>query len=308
MHGTADTTIHPQNSMMLVRGVMRQQQQQFIHTGIVSSNGRRKNNSTASSERVAGGFPTRVGAIRLSQLVIPDADLSNSRMATDIENGSPLDNHHQLLHSIFSHVTQYLASECFTSINDGNRGQGIRTRGRRLRKQRRRRWRTSNRDQEKSEDQQQQQREEGYQHHQKNQDNEKSNSDTSIGNGGGGDRSSSGRYRRHDIDRNQPNSERSIMKDMAQVKEKNNVVYSDNIRKNISWINSYMGNFTIPNNSNNESNNGSKRKERNNDDDEAEEFGEEDDEDEDSDDEYYGGEDNDEEDRDSEDGVDDNDE
>jgi len=306
MHGTADTAIHPQNSMMLVRGVMQQQQQQFVPTGLVSSVGRRNNNSTASGGRFAGGFPTRVGAIRISQLVMPDADLSNSRMATDIENGSPIDNHHQLLHSIFGHVTQYLASECFTSVGDGNRGRGIRTRSRRLRKRRRRRWRTSNRDQEKSEDQQQ--RGEEHQQRQQNQRSDKSISDTSNESGGGGDRSSGGRYRRHYIDSNQPNSESSIKNDMAKVKIKvNNGAYSDNKIKNISWLNSYMGNFTIPNNSNNRSNNVSKRRERD-DDDEAEEVNEEDDEGEESDDEYYDAEEKDEEDGDSEDGDDDDDE
>lgn len=305
MHGTADTTIHPQNSMMLVRGVMQQQQQKFVPTGFVSSAGRRNNNLTGSGGRVTGGFPTRVGAIRISQLVMPDADLSNSRMATDIENGYPIDNHHQLLHSIFGHVSQYLASECFTSVGDGNRGRGIRTRGRRLRKRRRRRWRTGNRDQEKSEDQQQQKREEEHQQHQQNQLSDKSNSDSSNENGSGGDRSSGGRYRRHNIDSNQPNSEGSIKNDIEEVKIKVNGVYNDNIKKNISWLNN-MGNFTIPNNSNNRNNNANKRRER--DDDEAEEFDEEDDDGEDSENEYYDGEDNDEEDGDGEDGDNDDDE
>jgi len=293
--------------MMLVRGVMQQQQQQFIPTGLVSSVGRRNNNSTASRGRFTGGFPTRVGAIRISQLVMPDVDLSNSRMATDIENGSPIDNHHQLLHSIFGHVTQYLASECFTSVGDGNRGRGIRTRSRRLRKRRGRRWRTSNRDQEKSEDQQQQQRGEEHQQHQQNQRSDKSNSDTSNERGGGGDRSSGGRYRRHDIDSNQPNSESSIKNDMVEEKIKVNGAYSDNKIKNISWLNSYMGNFTIPNNGNNRSNYVGKRRERD-DDDEAEEGNEEDDESEESDDEYYDSEENDEEDGDGEHGDNEEDE
>jgi len=292
MHGTADTTIHPQNSMMLVRGVMQQQQQ----TGLSNTFGRR-NNSTASGGRVTGGF--RVGAIRISQLVLPDADLSNSRMATDIENGSPLDHHHQLLHSIFGHVTQYLATECFTSVGDGNRGRGIRTRNRRLQKRRRRRWRTGNRDQEKSKDQPQQQRKEEQQQHQQNQRSDKSNSGTSneSGGGGGGDRNFGGRYRRHDLDSNQLISESSIKNDMIAIKIKVNDTNSVNITKNISQLNSYIGNFTI---SKNRSNKISKRKEKDNDDD-SEVVDKENDKSEDSDDEYYDEEENDEDDEDNDD-------
>ncbi|XP_025196099.1 uncharacterized protein LOC112595188 isoform X2 [Melanaphis sacchari] len=211
MHGTADTAIHPQNSMMLVRGVMQQQQQQFVPNGFVSSIERRNNKSTLFGGRAPGGLPTHVGAIRISQLVMPDADLSNSRMATDVENGSPIDHRHQLLHSVFSHVTQYLATECFTNVGDGNRGRGIRTRSQRLRK-RRRRWRTSYRDQEKSEEQQQQQWGDEHQR------NDKSNSGTSNENSGGGDRSSGGRYRRHNVDSNREISESSTKNDMVVMK------------------------------------------------------------------------------------------
>lgn len=296
MHGTADTTIHPQNSMMLVRGVMQQQQQQqFVSNGFVSGVGRRNNNSTKPGGRATGGFPTRVGAIRISQLVMPDADLSNSRMAIDVKKGSPIDHHHQLLHSIFSHVTQYLATECFTSVGDGNRGRGFRTRNRRLRKRRRRRWRAGNRDQEKLEDQQQQQWGNEHQEHQRN---DKSNSGTSNENSGG-DRSPGGRYRRHNIDRNQKIPESSSKNDMVVVKTQVTDANGNNITKNSSWLNGYLGNVTILNNTKNKNNIASKRK-KIDDDDEAEEDDEEDDESEESDDEYYDEEDNDEEDEDDE--------
>lgn len=306
MHGTADTTIHPQNSMMLVRGVMQQQQQQYIPPGHAGTGGRRKNNSTKSRGRIAGVLPTQVGAIRISQLVMPDADLSNSRMAIGLENGSPIDYHHQLLHSIFGHVTQYLATECFTSVGDGNRGRGIRTRDRRLRKRRRRRWRTANRDQDKSDDQHQQQRGEEHQQRQQNQRSDNTNSGTSSENGsgagaGGGDRSNGGRYRRYDIDSNQQISESSNKNNT--VAERINVsdAYDDN--KNISWHKRYVGNYTIPNNSKSKS----KGRERDYDDD-AEDVDEEYDEGEDSEDEYYDGEDKEEEERDEGDGESDKDE
>lgn len=202
MHGTADTTIHPQHSMMLVRGVMQQQQRQYFPTGFTGSLRRRNINSSASAGRIIDSFPTRTGAIRISQLMMPDADLSNSRMATGVENSSPINHNHQLLHSIYGHISQYLATECFTSVGDGRNGRGIRTRGRRLRKRRRRRWRTSNRDQEKSEDLQQQQR--GEEQRPQSQ-RSVSNNDANNGDdrGGRGDRSAGGRYRRNDVGSNQ---------------------------------------------------------------------------------------------------------
>lgn len=208
MHGTADTVIHPQHSMMLVRGVMQQQQQKYAPTGFGGSPAARRNSnySTAPGGRTAGGI-TRSGAIRISQLVMPDVDLSNSRMATGTETGSPAaDQRLQLLHSVYSHVTQYLATECFTGVGDGGRGLGVKVRSRRLRKRRRRRWRAGNRDQEKPDDQKPQQRGEEHQQRQQSQrnvhdgDDDRSKNGDNNSNDGGNDRIAGGRYRRHDID------------------------------------------------------------------------------------------------------------
>lgn len=221
MHGTADTVIHPQHSMMLVRGVMQQQQQKYAPTSFGSGPAARRNsNSTASGVRVAGGI-TRSGAIRISQLVMPDVDLSNSRMATGTETGSPAsDQRLQLLHSVYSHVAQYLATECFTGVGDGGRGLGVKVRSRRLRKRRRRRWRAGNRDQGNLDDQKKQQQQRGEEHQQRQQnqrnvhdgDNDRSkngddNSDVDN------DRVTGGRYRRHDIDDSRHAAVESEVKD-----------------------------------------------------------------------------------------------
>lgn len=219
MHGTADTSIHPQHSMMLVRGVMQQQQRQYLPTGFTGSLRRRNTNSSTSGGRVNGGFPTRAGAIRISQLMMPDADLSNSRMDTGVENGSPINHHHQLLHSIYGHISQYLAAECFTSVGDGSNGRGIRTRGRRLRK-RRRRWRAGNRDQEKSDNDQQQRGEEHQQRPQSQRSVNNNDVNTGDDRGGRGDRSAGGRYRRHDVDSNQHILESKVTDGLIAIKIK----------------------------------------------------------------------------------------
>lgn len=161
IHGTADTTIHPQNSMMFVRGVMHRQQQQYSASHNSGSLGRRNSNSSGGRvAAAASGFPTRSGAIRISQLVMPDVDLSYSRMATGVENDSPLDHHYQMIHSLYGHVSRYLATECFTGVGDGGRSRGVKVRGRNLRK-RRRRWRTGNREQNTLDDTKQQHGEHG---------------------------------------------------------------------------------------------------------------------------------------------------
>lgn len=239
MHGTADTSIHPQHSMMLVRGVM-QQQQQYTPNSIDGKHGRR-NNSSTSEGRISNGSPFKVGAIRISQLALPDVDLSNMRMATGVKNGSPVHHQHQLLHSIYSHVTQYLATECFTSVRDGSRGRGIKVRGRALRKRRRRRWRTGNRDQEDLDDQQQQlQRDEYHQQHQKNQRSISNNDNTSGGNGR--DHNNGGRYRRHNIDNNHYILENKSKNDMNDIKIKtdDNGFSNNNKSNSVNWSNSFL--------------------------------------------------------------------
>lgn len=287
VHGTADTIIHPQHSMMLVRGVMQQQQQHYVPTGHGSSSARRNSNSTPSGGRAAGGFPTRPGAIRISQLVLPDADLSNSRMITGVENNSPIDHHHQLLHSVYSHVTQYLASECFTGVGDGIRGRGVRIRGRRLRKRRRRRWRTSNRDQEKTADQKHQQREEGHQQYQQNL-RSVNNGESNAGDFEGNNPNTRGRFRRHDIDSSQNILDNSV-KDHIKVKQIKSDSHgsSDNNKTNsFDWGNKFLGNHnsSVINNKNRGSNESKGRKKFDNDD--SGDDDEEDDENEDSDQEY----------------------
>ncbi|XP_025409060.1 uncharacterized protein LOC112682616 isoform X2 [Sipha flava] len=247
MHGTADTTIHPQHSMMLVRGVMQQQQRQYFPTGFTGSLRRRNINSSASGGRVTGGFPTRTGAIRISQLMTPDADLSNSRMATGVENSFPINHNHQLLHSIYGHISQYLANECFTSVGDGSNGRGIRIRGRRLRKRRRRRWRTGNRDQEKSDNQQPQQR--GEEHEQRPQSQRSvSNNDATNGDdrGGRGDRSAGGRYRRHDVDSNQHILERRVKEGLVaiQIKPESSGLNYNSSTSRSGWGNNLTSDFS----------------------------------------------------------------
>lgn len=253
VHGTADTTIHPQHSMMLVRGVMQQQQQQYFPTSLGSNLARRYTNSTTSGKRVTGGFPNRVGTIRLSQFVMPDVDLSNSRMATGIENDYPANHDHQLLHSIYSHVTQYLANECFISVGEGNRGRGVRIRGQRLRK-RRRRWRTGNRDQEKTDDQ----------NNQRSVSNE-DRSNSNVGNNyGGGDHSTGGRYRRHDIDSSQPSVtlERKGI-EVIQIKTDDHDFRNNKTMKNICGQHNLSSNFDILNSNKSSSRNRSKEKRKN---------------------------------------------
>lgn len=251
MHGTADTSIHPQHSMMLVRGVM-QQQQQYTPNGIGGNYGRRNNISTTSGGRISNGLPFKVGAIRISQLALPDVDLSNMRMVSGVEHGSPIHYQHQLLHSIYSHVTQYLATECFTSVRDGIRGRGIRVRGRALRKRRRRRWRTGNRDQEDLDDQQQQlQRDEYRQQYQKNQLSISNNDNISGGNGG--------RYRRHNI-YDSHILEKKGKNDMNNVKIKTDDHGNNNNNKSnsVNWNNRYLS--TLSSNYNNNSNKISNKK------------------------------------------------
>lgn len=278
VHGTADTTIHPQHSMMLVRGVMKQQQQQYFPTGLGSNLARRHSNSTTSGRRVTGGFPNRVGTIRLSQFVMPDVDLSNSRMATGIENDYPENHDHQLLHSIYSHVTQYLANECFIGVGEGNRGRGVRIRGQRLRK-RRRRWRTGNRDQEKPDDQKNQRSASNG---------ERTNSN--VGNNhDGGDHSAGGRYRRHDIDSSQTSASlESKVKDdiiVLKIKTDDNDFRNNNTMKDIGGRHYISSNFDVLNSNKSSSRNRSKGKQKNNGDDSKSDDDDSDD-DEDCDDEY----------------------
>lgn len=181
-------TVHPQHSMMLVREVMRYQQQQHVSMFPSGNLVRRKSNITVSRDRIPSGYPAKVGDIRISQFIIPDADLSNSRVNTNIENGSPIEHQYQLLYSIYNHITQYLSTECFTGVGDGTRGRGIKIRGQNLQK-RRRRWRAGNRDPEKSQ-------KEIYHQHQQNQrifNNGDENDSTNSGKDHGG------RYRRHNI-------------------------------------------------------------------------------------------------------------
>lgn len=305
VHGTADTNIHPQHSMMLARGVMQQQQQQYVPTGHGSSSGRRNSNSTPSGGRAAGGFSTRTGAIRISQLVMPDADLSNSRMITGIENGSPIDHHHQLLHSVYSHVTQYLATECFTGVGDGIRGRGVRIRGRRLRKRRRRRWRTSNRDQDKAADPKHQQREETHQQYQQNQ-RSVSNGDSNGSNAGdydGNNPNTGGRYRRHDIDSSQYTLNGRVKDhiEVRQIKSDSHGSSDNNKTNSYYWGNNILGNHNSSNISNkNRSNNVSKGRKKY-DDEDTEDDDEEDNENEDSDQEYEDENDSDDEDEDDDD-------
>lgn len=196
VHGTADTAVHPQHSMMLVQEVM-QQQQLYVPNSYGGNLRRRNNSSTKFRRRVVSDHPFQAGAIRLSQLVLPDVDLSNSRVVTGIEHSSSIDHQHQLLHSIYSHITQYLETECFNGVFDGTRVRGVRLRGRSLRKRRRRRWRTGNRNQENLDDQlQQSHREEHRQQHQRSQ----RSISTSNDDNGGDDFRHSGWYRRYDID------------------------------------------------------------------------------------------------------------
>lgn len=279
IHGTADTTVHPQHSMMLVRGVMQQQQQQHAAAGVGNNAGRRNSNLSAFGSRVSGGYPTRAGAIRLSQLVMPDVDLSNSRMATDLENGSPGDHQHQLLHTIYGHVSRYLVNECFTSVGEGSRGRGVRIRGQRLRKRRRRRWRNRNQDQENLDDQQHQQRGEDRQQHQHSQrsirDNESSNS--AGYDNKGGDRSSGGRYRRHNIDSDQHNSKSRVEDGIVVLKVK-----SDGNRTHIIGSkNGFVGSL------NGYSNDKSNRKNRRRDEDDHNDHDDDDDSDKEYDDDDY---------------------
>lgn len=277
--------------MMLVRGVMQQQQQQqYVPTGHGSGPARRNSNSTPHGGRAAGGFPTRTGSIRISQLVMPDADLSNSRMITGVENGSPIDHHHQLLHSVYSHVTQYLASECFTGVGDGIRGRGVRIRGRRLRKRRRRRWRTSNRDQEKPADQKHQQREEG--HHQQYQQNQRSVGngdigDSNAGDYGGNSPNTGGRFRRHDVDSSQNVLDTMVKNHMKikQIKSDSRGSSDDNKTNSFDWDSNFLGNHNSSNISDkNKVSNASKGRKKYDDDDSDDD--EEDDENGDSDQEY----------------------
>lgn len=297
MHGTADTTIHPQHSMMLVRGVMQQQQRQYLPTGFTGSLRRRNINSSAPGGRATDGFPTRAGAIRVSQLMMPDADLSNSRMATGVKKSSPINHHHQLLHSIYGHITQYLSTECFTGVSDGGNGQGIRTHGRRSRKRRRRRWRTGNRDQEKSDDQQPQQKEEEQQKRSQSQ-RSVSNNDVNSGDdrSGRGDRSVGGRYRRHDIDSDQHILESRVKDGLVAIKVKpeSRSLNNNNSTNRSGWGNNFTSNLNNMYNTRISSiSKGNKDREK--DDDEDVEI---DDDNEDSDEDYDDGEDKDDEDED----------
>lgn len=222
IHGTADTTIHPQNSMMFVRGVMHQQQKQYSTSHNNGGSGR--HNSNSSGGRIASGFPARSGTIRISQLVMPDADLSYSRMSTGTENDSPLDRHYQMINSLYGHISRYLATECFTGVGDGSRSRGIKVRGQRLRK-RRRRWRTGNRDQDTLNDNIQQQRKERNGEH--------------------------GRYRRNDIDhRRQHVSENNINNSTVAMKTKADDRNSSHGYRsnNIGWGNDLASDIGSPNN------------------------------------------------------------
>lgn len=275
MHGTADTTIHPQHSMMLVRGVMQQQQQ----WSPMSFGGLSHSNYSASGGRAGGGIPIRPGPIRISQFVLPDADLSNSKMATGIENGSPSDHHYQLLHSIYSQVTHYLASECFTSVGDGSRGVGMRVRGQRLRKRSRRRWRNGNRDSEKQNNEQR-----GKEHQQN--DDDKSDFNTDIDNVSG-DRNSGGRFRRHDVDDNQHILESQVKDGTVIVKiQADDHNFNDTFKsRNIGRDGSIIGNFSSLNYNKSRSSNTSKGR-KTYDDDDVESNDEEENDDEDSNEEY----------------------
>lgn len=224
--------------MMLVREIMQQQQKQHVPTDYGAVPGRR--NSSASKGRINGGFAPWVGSIRISQLVMPDVDLSNSRMATDMENAFPGDYQHQLLRSIYGHVTRYLVNECFTGVGEGNRGRGMRMRGRRLRKRRRRRWRTGNRDQEKSDDNQQQQREEEHQQHQRSI-NDKGGSYTDDENSNVDDRNNGGRFRRHNIDSNQHVLEGKVKDGVIVVKLEHEKHDFDNSNKMHNASGTYTG-------------------------------------------------------------------
>lgn len=251
MHGTADTTIHPQHSMMLVRGVM--QQQQYVPTGWGGNLGRRNNNFTASGVRVSSGFNFRTGPIRISQLVMPDVDLSNSRMASGTENDSPMDHQHQLLYSIYGHITQYLANECFTSANDRSRGRGVGIRGRPSRKQRRRRWRTGNRGQDDPDDQREK---EHYSQYQQNQRTVSGNvkSDLGASNDNSDDdrsRGNSGRFRRHNIDdgKHIPESMMQGSKDVENIKVNGRSYDYNNKTSSIGGKNNFVDNLRSINNS-----------------------------------------------------------
>lgn len=275
MHGTADTTIHPQHSMMLVREVM-QQQQQWSHMGF---GGLCHSNYSVSGGRVDNGIPIRPGPIRISQFVLPDADLSNSKMATGMENDFPSDHHYQLLHSIYSQVTHYLASECFTSVGDGSRGIGMRVRGQRLRKRSRRRWRNGNRSPEKPNIHQR-----GNEHQQN--DGDKSDSSTVTDNVSG-DRSAGGRFRRHNVDDNQHILENRVKDDTVIVKiQADNHNFNDTFKsKNIGGGGSFIGHFSSINFNKSRSSNASKGQ-KTYDDDDVESNDEEDNDDEDSNEEY----------------------
>lgn len=235
VHGTADTAVHPQHSMMLVQEVMQQQQQLYIPNSYGGNLRRRNNTSTKFRRRVASDHPFQAGAIRLSQLVLPDVDLSNSRMVSGIEHSSSIDHQHQLLHSIYGHITQYLEMECFNGVFDASRVRGVRLRGRSLRKRRRRRWRTSNKNQENLDEHRQQ--------HQKSQ---RSISTSNDDNGGDNFRHG-GRYRRHDIDNSNYILENNVKSNITSVKikEKNNVVNNIiNKINNFNWSNRITSNLT----------------------------------------------------------------
>lgn len=214
-------TVHPQHSMMLVQEIMRYQQQ-HVSMFPIGDLVRRKNNKTTSRSKITSEFPNKVGAIKISQLVIPDADLSNSRINTNIENGSPIENQQQLLYSIYHHITQYLSTECFTSVDDGNRGRGMKVRNQNLQKQRRRKWRTGNRDQEKLQ-------KEDHQQHQQNQrivDNGNEN-DSNPGNNHGN------RYRRHNIFSSEKHLKYFPKDNVTIVKIKNNTFHFSDYKKSI---------------------------------------------------------------------------
>jgi len=209
--------------MMFVRDIMHQQQQQYSTSH--NSGGSGRHNSNSSGGRVASGFPTRSGAIGISQLVMPDVDLSYSRMATGIENDSPIDHHYQMIHSLYGHISRYLATECFTDVGDGSRSRGIKVRGRRLRK-RRRRWRTGNRGQDTLDDKKQQQREEHSGEH--------------------------GRYRRNDIDNSQQIMDSKVKNDAVVIKTKaNDRDFShDNRSSNIDWGKNFISDLGSVNSDN----------------------------------------------------------
>lgn len=206
--------------MMLVREVMQQQQQPYVPNGFGGNLRTRDNGSTTFRRRVSSRHPFRAGPIRLSQLVLPDVDLSNLKLNTGVDHSPSIEYQHQLLHSIYGHVTQYLETECFNGAFDGTRGQGVRLRGRSLRKRRRRRWRNSNRNQENLDDQQQQnRREEHRQLHQKSRRSVSATYDDGVS---GDDLSSHRRYRRRVVDSGSNTISSKVKTSTVKIKVKDN--------------------------------------------------------------------------------------